>query len=144
MYVRNHQRADKLDDRWLPHFRILRSLGKYSFEVQNQVSGKTKRVHAQDLSLAKDISQWKAPAVQPKRSTRYVIQDDSTSDEESEGSVDEPEEVTMPSRPTRTAKTQANDTIKALSMQVTEEPNFKTKLAKLFHSLADELHGFED
>ena len=141
VYVRNHQKTDKLDDKWLPYHRILRSLGKYSYEVQSQVSGKTKRIHAHDLSLAKDVSQWKIPDAPGKRSSRYVVQDDHTSDGESVSSADELEDVVKvgPSRPTRVAKTQANEKLKALNMQVTEETNFQAKLAKLFHSLADEL-----
>jgi hypothetical protein len=161
VYLRNHQRSDKLDDKWLPHFRVLRHLGHYAYEIQNQLSGKVRKAHAQDLSLAKDISNWEPKTnVQPKRRARNVILDDS-SDEESVGSVEEPSDAEVTSenlsedtdleqtenqvrRPSRIAKMQAADRIQALSMNISPEQPVVATIAELFHLFADGLTDKHD
>ena len=164
VYIRNHARKDKLDAKWLPYHRIIEKLGEYSYHVQNQVNGKTKRVHAKDLSLAQNIDQWKQDNVRTGRQSRYVIRDDNP-DSESEPSGEEAsaddndndqsisledgdENTTQnkdPPRPGRQAKKWASEKIKVMRQIESSDIEssiasiIEDKISKAFHLLADGL-----
>ena len=57
VYLFNFNRKDKFDKRWLPNYRIISQSGPVSFVVQNQVTGKTHRVHSDALRLAR-VEHW--------------------------------------------------------------------------------------
>ena len=57
VFMFNFNRKDKFDARWLPNYRIISQSGPVSFVIQNQVTGKTHRVHADALRLAR-VEQW--------------------------------------------------------------------------------------
>ena len=52
VYHRKHFRQGKLDSRWKPYHRIVEQTGPVSFIIWDQLSGKVKRTHANDLKLA--------------------------------------------------------------------------------------------
>jgi transposase InsO family protein len=87
VYLKNHNKVNKLDAKWLPYYRIVSKTGPYSYVIQNQLTGKTRRIHAEDIRFAK-ISDWDIPQARNKRKTRYVTVD-SDSDEESETSSED-------------------------------------------------------
>ena len=166
VYIRNRNRTDKLDDRWIPYYRILQKLGPYSYNVQNQVDGKTRRVHAEDLSRAENIDQWQPVNVRTGRQARYVVRDN-CQDDESENSDEEictgeddsdhldsaedgdENESTFknenPTRPNRQAKTWASEKIKVMRQIDSDALDrsiasiIEDKISKVFCLLADGL-----
>ena len=66
MYYKIHQRDAKLDQRWNPYYRIVEQTGPMSFMIWDQLSGKVKRVHANDIKLA-EIEEWKVGSVETKQ-----------------------------------------------------------------------------
>ena len=75
VFIKNYQRQDKLDALWLPHFRILTKTGEYSYIIQNQVTGKSRRIHAVDMRLAHEEEEWNHPNVFVKRAARNAVND---------------------------------------------------------------------
>ena len=91
VYMRNKTKSGKLDSKWLPHYRIISQTGSTSYVIANQLTGKHKRVHANDIRLA-DLSELekKDPERAPMRQTRLVMPpDEDSTDEESGDSEDE-------------------------------------------------------
>jgi len=66
VYYRAHVRQGKLDQRWRPCHRIVEQTGPVSFLIWDQVSGKVKRAHANDLKLA-EIDEWEIPEPSTKK-----------------------------------------------------------------------------
>ena len=94
VYVRNHQRTNKLDAKWDPHYRITVQTGPTSFIIQNQLTGRTRRVHANDIRLA-DLSSVGTASHKTNvmaRRARFVI-NGNDADTESENSEEEEEIV---------------------------------------------------
>ena len=89
VYLRNHMQMNKLDPKWLPHYRITVRTGPASFVIQNQLSGKTRRVHANDIRLA-ELDTADVPLA-PQRNIRRarLVADDSDTDGESVSSEEE-------------------------------------------------------
>ena len=52
MYYKIHLRDGKLDQRWSPYYRIVEQTGPGSFIIWDQLMGKVRRVHANDIKLA--------------------------------------------------------------------------------------------
>lgn len=57
MYYKIHLREGKLYQRWKPYCRIMELTGPASFVIWDQMAGKIKRAHANDLKLA-EKSDW--------------------------------------------------------------------------------------
>ncbi len=90
VFLLNHQKKDKLDPKWLPFYRILTKTGKYSYVIQHQVTGKTRKAHAKDLHLASSESQWEQlPENYHRRQARLATHDlSSVSDLSSESDME--------------------------------------------------------
>ncbi|MEW8548463.1 MAG: reverse transcriptase domain-containing protein, partial [Candidatus Thiodiazotropha sp.] len=80
VYFKNHKRANKLDQRWKPFYRIIKIKtpeGKTpkTFIIRDQLTGQTVQAHADHLRLA-NIDEWEIPKEQAGRKFRranYVI-----------------------------------------------------------------------
>jgi len=57
VYLKNHRRTRKLDNKWTPYYRITEQTTPVSFVVRNQLTGKTTKAHARHLRLA-NITDW--------------------------------------------------------------------------------------
>lgn len=77
----NFTKSSKLEQNWLPHFRILSKSSPVNFKIKHQISQKVYDVHANNLKLAN--LEWNIP--KPKenlRSTQYVVSPPASSDSE--------------------------------------------------------------
>ena len=147
VYLINHNRKDKFDKKWVPHYRVLSQTGPVSFIVMNQLTGRSVRVHAEDLRFAKGIDKWKVETEN--------VTDESDTDDESESSDeeninlqfngDEDSDVEQPStsRPTRQAKEMAKLKIKHCDTVTQNElPTEVMKcLARALQTAVDTLQG---
>ena len=121
-----------MDDRWLPHYRVIKKTGPYSYLIQNQKTGKNKRAHAEDLQAAAINDLWDVPQNRDKRPTRYVTHDmsDSESDITSD-SDDEHSDVNEKSEddctPTVTVD-QPNDTTDSQLVSESESDNDSSQM----------------
>ncbi len=89
VFLKNHQKQDKMDKPWLPHYRVLIKSGKYNYVIQHQVSGKTRRAHAVDLRLANESDSWDNPQQNTgKRQVRSATYDLQESDFSSDSDTD--------------------------------------------------------
>ena len=80
VYLKNNHRIDKFSDPWLPHYRVIKKTGNYTYIIQHQVTGKSRRAHATHLQLANLDNQWDIPQGRAKRKSRYVTSDSSSDD----------------------------------------------------------------
>ena len=53
VFYKVHLREGKLDQRWELYFRIVQQTGPVTFVIWDKMSGRVKRVNANDLKLAK-------------------------------------------------------------------------------------------
>ena len=91
VYYKIQLRDGKLDQRWSPYYRIVEQTGPVSFIIWDQLAGKVKRVHANDIKLA-EIEEWKMDGVatrqkKPRRTTLVepeLLESDSEASEEIE------------------------------------------------------------
>ena len=86
VYVRNHRRTSKLDNKWTPYYRITEQTGPVSFKVRNQLTGEVTKTHARHLRLA-NVDQWALPKEnmgRPLRKSTYVVPPEESSSDESE------------------------------------------------------------
>ena len=88
VYVKNHQRQNKLDKKWKPFYRIVQQLSPVTFRVRNQLNGSELNVHAEHLREAK-VSDWNIPkkdtSDKPMRTARLAVEPtDSSSESEVE------------------------------------------------------------
>ena len=58
-----YNRQGKLDQKWRPYNRIVEKTSPVIFVIWDQLAGKVKRVHANDLKLA-ELSEWENPLVE--------------------------------------------------------------------------------
>ena len=156
VYLRKFIRDGKLDSKWEPHFRVIVKTGPTSFTVQNQLTGITKRVHANDIRHAKmsDLGEVD-PTVDHESDDsddETIVYGDNTdveselSDEEcferkSTKSDSDEQQATETNRPTRGAKRDAiakMQAVNAVSDQSIDDI-IKDKMSKLFLSFADQL-----
>ena len=99
MYYKVHQREGKLGPHWEAYFRIIDQTGPVSFVIGDQMTGRTKRVHANDLKMAEEFY-WEetvAPTVPKGRKNKRPVRKTTlvrpAEEEESEEEDIEPEEV---------------------------------------------------
>lgn len=86
VYVRNHRRTSKLDNKWTPYYRIIEQTGPVSFKVRNQLTGEVTKAHARHLRLA-NVDEWSLPKDnigRPLRKSTYVVPPEESSSDESE------------------------------------------------------------
>ena len=127
IYLRNYVRANKLDKKWMPYFRVIGRRGPVSYLVQNQLTGKTQRVHVGDMQKARGSDAWKVETKPINdKGARNVIPESDT-DEESvdseeelieknyESESEEETPVVNTGRPSRKAKEAAKKKIKKYS-----------------------------
>ena len=65
MYHKKHQQHGKLDKKWSPYNRVIDQTGPVTFVVWNQINGRVKRAHANDLKLA-GLEEWEVPKEKEK------------------------------------------------------------------------------
>ena len=71
VYYRKHFRHGKLDSWWKPYYRIVEQTGLVTFIIWDQLSGKVKRAHANDLKLV-ELRSWETSTI--KNSGRPIRQ----------------------------------------------------------------------
>ena len=72
VYLKNHNPKGKLDRKWIGFFRIIDQTGPVSFIIKDQLTGNTRKTHANDIRLA-NVDQWKVPEpTRPIRSAQLV------------------------------------------------------------------------
>ncbi len=112
VYLKNHHKLDKFGPNWLPHYRVLVKTSDYSYIIQHQVNGKTRKAHANHLRLANESESWDNPNnTDGRRQVRNATHDlevsDLSSDSEDDlndseiGSEVDPDEETVPPEPVR-------------------------------------------
>jgi transposase InsO family protein/predicted aspartyl protease len=86
VYLKNHRKTNKLDNKWTPYYRIIEQTGPVSFIVKNQLNGTTTKTHARHIRPA-NIAEWPTPTPSGERLLRksnYVIPPEESDDEETE------------------------------------------------------------
>lgn len=70
VFYRNHRiqkgTTKSLSPKWRPYYRVVTQTGPVTYVIRNQLTGKTGRVHANDLSLANADSAWNKVRVEHK------------------------------------------------------------------------------
>ena len=83
VYLKKHQRANKLQGKWIPYYRILEKRSPVTYIIRNQLDGSTLKTHAEHLRLAN--LEWETPKQDRNlRKARYAMPIESSSDSESE------------------------------------------------------------
>ena len=90
---KNHHKQGKLENRWLPFYRIVEKKSPSTFVVRNQVTGHTVPTHAEHIRPA-PVEEWTVPestdsGQRRSRRTQYVAAPSGNSEGESTGSSDE-------------------------------------------------------
>lgn len=86
IFLRNHHRNSKLDNKWVPYFRITGKTGPLSFRVRNQLNGEETKSHARHMRLA-PVREWKILKDESgsiNRKSTYVVPPDSGEDSDEE------------------------------------------------------------
>ena len=60
VYLKNNARRGKLDQKWLPYYRILQVKTPITFIIKNQLTGTTSKAHAVNLRKA-NLDDWEIP-----------------------------------------------------------------------------------
>lgn len=72
VYYKIHQREGKLDQRWEPYYWIVEQTGPVSYVIWDQVSGRARRAHANDLKAAEIANLEMSEPRHKKTRTRKV------------------------------------------------------------------------
>lgn len=82
VYLRNHRKANKLDSKWFPYFRIIEKTGPVTYVLRNQLDGTKVKTHERHIKAA-HIEQWNIPQVEGRRlrNTAYVVPPDESNEE---------------------------------------------------------------
>ena len=83
VYLYNHARNNKMEEPWLPNYRVIKKIGDHTFIIKHQLTGATKRAHQRDLRVAPSTDNWQAgpfnnlqrPNYRPRRATRLAFND---------------------------------------------------------------------
>ena len=96
VFYKNFTKTSKLDKKWLTHYNIIEQSGPVSFKIRNQLTGATKRVHADALRLANVT--WKMPKQHTKtiRKTRLVTSSPDSSSDTSDNEASGSDELNAP------------------------------------------------
>ena len=95
VYYKNHLKKSKLESNWITHYIIIEKNGPVSYTIRNQLTGGTKRAHANSLRQSKVL--WEVPkqtASRHHRNAQLVETPPSESDIDNEelGEEDQSEE----------------------------------------------------
>ena len=74
VFYRKHIHS-KLDLKWEPFYRIIEQCSPVNYVIKNQLDGKTVKVHAEHIKLAK-VNEWQIPKTatgRPRRIAAYVV-----------------------------------------------------------------------
>ena len=71
VYHKKHQRHGKLDKKWSPYYMVIDQTGPVTFVVWDQINGRVKRAHANDLKLA-ELEEWEVPEEKEKKTTNQT------------------------------------------------------------------------
>ena len=88
-------RKGKLSPRWEPYYRIVEQRGPATFLIWDQVSGKVKRAHANELKLA-EVDTWEGPEPKPKRRRMRKVTMADSEEEESAAESDVSDRIRAP------------------------------------------------
>ena len=90
VYLKKHVPKGKLDKKWLPFFRIIEKRDNgVSFVIRNQLTGDTRKTHANDIRLA-NVDQWEVPEMtRPVRGAQLVERPESSENSLSSSSSEE-------------------------------------------------------
>ena len=91
VYVYNQKRANKLHPKWLKGYTVVKKTGEFSFEVVDQLTQRTLKVHNRNLRKAYPNDVWNQaqkvkPGGRPKRHARLVMTPSGSSNEHSSSS----------------------------------------------------------
>jgi transposase InsO family protein len=154
VYMFNFTKRDKFDKRWLPNYRVISQRGPVSFTVQNQVTGKTHRVHADALRVAKGLQSWdeeidssteEEDTMTPNEDTLPLDSEEESTDGESESSEEDTGNVGPSARQNaaRQAKATAKLRIKYCKSigqeDISLDKKLSHKLCDIFNKIAREL-----
>ena len=95
VYYKVNLRKGKLSPRWEPYYRIVEQRGPATFFIWDQVSGKVKRAHANELKLAK-VDTWEGPEPKPKRRRMRKVTMADSEEEESVAESDVSDRIRAP------------------------------------------------
>jgi hypothetical protein len=83
VYLKNNMRANKLQNKWVSHYRIIAQRGPVSFTIKHQLTGKILEAHAKDLRKASEKELWEVKEIQPKPRQATLAFPESDSEESS-------------------------------------------------------------
>ena len=92
VYVKKHKRANKLDSKWQPYYRIMKRTGDKTWELRDQLTGKIIKSSTDNMRLA-NIDKWEITKEQGQRRTRkanLVVPPESDSSSSTSDSESEP------------------------------------------------------
>ena len=84
VYWKKHKCEGKMDTYFAPFYRVIEQKSPVTYVIRNQLNGKTERVHADHIRLAK-VDEWSIPKTatgQPRRRAAYVAPPPSDSDDD--------------------------------------------------------------
>ena len=92
VYFKNHERQNKLDTKWIPHYRVIKVKGPTSYMIKDQITGKVKSVHAKDLRIATESDLWgkQIPTPTKMRPSKLVVPPSDNENSEYESDMSEP------------------------------------------------------
>ena len=91
VFYRKHARTGKLDIKWEPFYRVIECKSPVTYVIRNQLDGRTVKVHARHLKLAK-VDDWEIPKTsegRPIRKAAYVVPPPDTDKSSSDSSESE-------------------------------------------------------
>ena len=84
VYLKNHRKTSKLDNKWTPYYRIIEQTSPVSYKLKNQLTNKTTKAHARHIRPAN--LEWDIPKEnlgKPLRKSVYVVPPNDSDDDES-------------------------------------------------------------
>ncbi|VDI37072.1 Hypothetical predicted protein [Mytilus galloprovincialis] len=84
VYLKNHRKTSKLDNKWTPYYRIIEQTSPVSYKLKNQLTNKTTKAHARHIRLAN--LEWDIPKENLGKTLRksvYVVPPNDSDDDES-------------------------------------------------------------
>ena len=95
VYYKVNLRKSKLNPTWEPYYRIVEQRGPVTFIIWDQVSGKVKRAHSNELKLA-EVDTWEGPEPKPKRRKMRKVTMADSEEEESVAESDVSDRIRAP------------------------------------------------
>ena len=98
VYLKVHQRQDKLQLKWTPYFRVVEVLSPLTYRIRNQLDGRITTSHAEHLRLA-TVDEWDIPVETKstrRRKATYVVTPPGSDSDSNESSTEDEEEESKP------------------------------------------------